>query len=220
MASVLLCACREERVVVGEGASPAVAPCDHPAFCAPGSEWTFEMRDGTAEPALGPGGEETATRFVVSAPGGYARFQRSVDPPLQRGELHLAAQVRVESGFSVAEWVVVMEAKGPTGKVSLDIAPTSKWQLYTDTLSTSAPDSLVLRDTWLCASLSMGIAADGWATAQVQDGPSLQIEPADTLQTGGITGVYFGLTTSAFESDSSEVVVDDLRVSDAPIDCP
>ena len=53
VASALLGACREERVVVGEGkgASSPVGLCGHPAFCTPGSEWIFEMRDGTAESA-------------------------------------------------------------------------------------------------------------------------------------------------------------------------
>lgn len=213
-------ACGEQRLVLGEGRAQGDTLCTHPVFCASGSSWTFEERDGNSMPALDRDGEMTATRFVVTRTGGYARFARRVDSPVAEGELHLAVQLRVASGFAIRDWVVLMEAKGPNGKVSLDLSPIESWQLFTDTLSTSSASPPLARDTWLCATLSLAISKVGWAKAEVEGGPALKIEPADTLRGGGIDTLYFGLTTSTNQIEPSEAVFDALRVSSSPLTCP
>lgn len=221
MVAVLqLGACGESAVILGAGDTPGADGCTHPEVCGADSTWRLETRDGVAEMAPGRSGEQSATHFSVSARGGYARWARRLSMPLVDGELHLAALFKVAKVFSLSDWVVVMEAKGSAGKVSLDLAPSNSWQLYTDSLSTSSGEPPVVRDVWTCATLSMAIAKDGWASARLADGTALKVDPADILQTGGITEIYFGLTTSADQIDPVQLTVDELRVSSQPVSCP
>ncbi len=151
-----------------------------------------------------------------SALSGYV-VSRSYVPRLQTGTIYLRAFFYVPPAVVITDYVVLMEARGPGGKISFDLSPNTTAATNVQGTVRSTPGAFV-RDRWLCAELTIDIATNGRARLSI-DGQGLHdITNVNTLLVDGIDLTRAGAICSEKNADV-DVWVDDFVVSRSPIGC-
>ncbi len=188
---------------------------DDPAYM-PRSTPTGQISVDRARSARGGASLHIHSLANGSALSGHVVSQ-SYGPRLQTGTIYLRAFFYVPAAVVLTDYVVLMEARGPGGKISFDLSPNTTAATNVQGTVRSTPGAFV-RDRWLCAELTIDIATNGRARLSIDGQGIHDITNVNTLLVDGLDLTRAGAISSEKNADV-DVWVDDFVVSRSPIGC-
>ena len=158
--------------------------------------------------------------------GGYSQTRMRLAQPVSSGLLAARFYAYIPSGLTVSNYLGMFElwdqSSGSSGKISVEAKPNDALEVYVTpngTTHLSAPGTL-LRDQWMCLSLTLDIAAsDGSLSLAVNGAAIIDHEVAVTALPSPISvAVVEGLPSS--DETGVDLTIDDLVVATQPLPCP
>jgi len=214
-------------------ASSAPAPCDTPGallcenFDAPlpaeDSTWYSGAMSATISDCRAHQG---GAIHYQSRAGGYSQTRMRLAQTVPSGLLAARLYAYVPSGFTIPSYLGLFELwdqdSGSSGKVSLEAKPNDALEVYvapTGTTHLSTAGAL-LRDQWLCITLTLDVAASNGSVALTVNGaPVISDTAAVTALPNPISvAVVEGLPSA--EATDIDLSIDDLVVATQPLSCP
>jgi hypothetical protein len=145
--------------------------------------------------------------------------------PVQRaGSLHLRAYVYISSAWATDTMNLFFIGDDPAEPfigVDLNIDDGAVQVFSPQFLPVrTTGSSLIARDRWVCLRAQIAISNDlGAVRVWLDDALAVEVSPADTLPAGGIHLFRAGVDWSSGQASFFEVYLDDIVLSDQPVDC-
>lgn len=177
--------------------------------------WDFEDPDqvlpqhpnGTATRDLTRAHEGQASMLSTVSGSGITALAltKNLDAPLTSGKLFMRGFFFVPSNVTFNNWVVAMETKSGSAKISMDFVSNNGVQLaavgsnfnYTSLLGNVLP-----RDRWFCAEMEIDIhPSTGWVRLSIDGQLTLQLNNTNTTLGGGLDSLRLGPVTGSGTHD-------------------
>ena len=210
------------------GASDALAdPCSRPEviICddfeagVPAAGWMIDSEASTELGVVPGGARGSAFALQVSIPGGGNTARLIVSPtPISVGRFYLRAWLRIPAGPPLTSWAVLMEvdraALSASEKVSLDLTPADRFQVWAPSAQVMTIDGVVTRDVWRCVELDVTFGGDG-------DVAQARVDGVPILDATGAIRVSFDRIMMGVLADTDPLTVffDDVLIATTPLGC-
>ena len=228
-------ACSEFPIATDTDLAPAaVAPCNVPgallceafdaALPAEDATWYSGVMDASIEDCVvheGAGAIRYRTQSF-----GYSQTRMRLASPVSGGLLAARFYAYVPAWVTIPDYLAMFELwsedASSNGKISVEAKPNDVLEVYLtpNDAAYSSPAGVLLRDRWLCLTLTLDVAAAGGSVSLAVDGAEV-IAQSDvvTLPNNPISvAVVEGLPSA--DATGVELALDDLVVATEPLSCP
>jgi len=138
------------------------------------------------------------------------------------GALHLRAWVFIPEG-AVTDWLkIVAFNAGTTAGIDVNIHASGEVEVSTVEPAQSAfsEQHRAVFGEWFCLQVAVDLSdTQGSVTASVDETPAVTLAPADTLATGSISRVVYGIAATGSNQVGGAIYLDELVIATEAVGC-